>query len=65
MGLTAALVFANLGSAYGCAKSGIGVVSMGVLRSDLVFKSLIPVIMSGILGIYGLIVAVILSGKSK
>jgi V-type H+-transporting ATPase proteolipid subunit len=28
-------------------------------------KSLIPVVMAGILGIYGMIVAVILSQKSK
>ena len=65
MGLTAGLVFANLGAAYGTAKSGVGIASIGVLRSDLVFKSLIPIIMAGILAIYGLIVAVILSGKSK
>lgn len=65
MGLTAALVFSNLGAAYGTAKSGVGICSMGVLRSDLIFKSLIPVVMAGILGIYGLIVSVILQGKSK
>lgn len=65
MGVTAALVFSNLGAAYGTAKSGVGIASIGVLRSDLVFKSLIPVVMAGILGIYGLIVAVILQGKSK
>ena len=38
---------------------------MGVLRPELIFKSLIPIIMAGILGVYGLIVAVILQGKSK
>jgi len=65
MGVTTALVFSNLGAAYGTAKSGVGIASIGVLRSDLVFKSLIPVVMAGILGIYGLIVAVILQGKSK
>jgi len=63
MGVTTALVFSNLGAAYGTAKSGVGIASIGVLRSDLVFKSLIPVVMAGILGIYGLIVAVILQGK--
>jgi len=61
--VTTALVFSNLGAAYGTAKSGVGIASIGVLRSDLVFKSLIPVVMAGILGIYGLIVAVILQGK--
>lgn len=63
MGLAAALVFANLGAAYGTAKSGVGICVISVLRSDLMFKSLIPGIMAGILGIYGLIVAVIYSGK--
>jgi len=63
MGLTSALVFSNLGAAYGTAKSGVGIASIGVLKSELVFKSLIPVVMAGILGIYGLIVAVILQSK--
>ena len=65
MGVTSALVFCNLGAAYGTAKSGVGICSMGVLRPELIFKSLIPIIMAGILGVYGLIVAVILQGKSK
>ena len=60
MGVASALSFASLGSAYGTAKSGVGVCSMGVLKSDLIMKSTLPVIMSGILGIYGLIVSVIL-----
>ena len=63
MGLASALVFANLGAAYGTAKSGVGICSIGVLRNDLIFKSLIPGIMAGILGIYGLIVAVIIQGS--
>jgi len=59
MGIASALVFANLGAAYGTAKSGVGICSIGVMRPELVFKSLIPGIMAGILGIYGLIVSVI------
>jgi V-type H+-transporting ATPase proteolipid subunit len=65
MGVTCALVFANLGAAYGTAKSGVGISSMGVLRPDLIIKSVIPVVMAGILGIYGLIVSVILIQKSN
>lgn len=60
-GIAAAMVFANLGSAYGTAKTGVGICSMGVLRHELIFKSVVPVIMAGILGIYGLIVSVILN----
>merc|ERR1711974_146635 len=59
MGVASALVFANLGASYGTAKSGVGISSMGVLKPELVMKSIIPVIMAGILGIYGLIVSVI------
>ena len=62
-GVCLALSFANLGAAYGTAKSGIGISTMGVLKPDLIVKSLVPVIMAGILGIYGLIVSVILLQK--
>lgn len=34
---------------------------MGVMRPDMVIKSIVPVVMAGILGIYGLIIAVIIS----
>jgi len=36
---------------------------MGVMNPGLVMKNIIPVIMAGVLGIYGLIVAVILIGE--
>eukprot|EP00929_Paragymnodinium_shiwhaense_P024571 TRINITY_DN15075_c0_g1_i1.p2 TRINITY_DN15075_c0_g1~~TRINITY_DN15075_c0_g1_i1.p2 ORF type:complete len:172 (+),score=37.30 TRINITY_DN15075_c0_g1_i1:119-634(+) len=65
MGVTAAIVFANLGAAYGTAKSGVGISCMGVMRPDMVMRSIIPVVMAGVLGIYGLITAVIINGKIK
>ena len=37
---------------------------MGVLKPDLILKSIVPIVMAGILGIYGLIIAVILLQKS-
>jgi len=61
MGLTSAIVFANLGAAYGTAKSGVGIAAMGVMRPDLIMRSIIPVVMAGVLGIYGLITAVIIN----
>ena len=64
-GIASALVFANLGAAYGTYKSGVGICHLGVLRPDKIIKSVIPVIMAGILGIYGLIVAVILNQKIR
>ena len=63
MGIASALVFANLGAAYGTYKSGVGICHLGILRPDKIIKSVIPVIMAGILGIYGLIVAVIINQK--
>ena len=38
MGVASALVFANLGAAYGTAKSGVGIASLGVIDSSKVFK---------------------------
>lgn len=63
MGVTSALVFANIGAAYGTAKSGVGISSMGVMNPGLVMRNIIPVVMAGVLGIYGLIVAVIIQGS--
>ena len=38
---------------------------MGIRKPEIIIKSVIPVIMAGILGIYGLIVAVILNQNIK
>lgn len=65
IGVASALIFANLGAAYGSAKAGVGICSMGVLKPDLIMKSVVPVVMAGILGIYGMIVAVIIVQKSN
>jgi ATP synthase proteolipid subunit len=54
----------DLGSAYGTAKSGVGIASMGVMNHDKVMKNIIPVVMAGILGIYGLIISVIIVQNS-
>ena len=65
MGSASALCFANIGAAYGTAKSGVGILTMGISKPEIIIKSVIPVIMAGILGIYGLIVAVILKQNIK
>ena len=54
--------YLDFGAAYGTAKAGYGICLVGIRKPELVYKSLIPVIMAGILGIYGLIVCVILKG---
>ncbi|VDN91670.1 unnamed protein product [Brugia pahangi] len=63
MGAASAQIFTVLGAAYGTAKSAVGISSMGVMRPELIMKSVIPVIMAGIIGIYGLVVAMVLKGK--
>ena len=57
------LVFANIGAAYGTAKSGVGICAMGIMKPGSIIKGVIPVIMAGILGLYGIIVSVILAQK--
>ena len=54
---------ADFGAAYGTAKAGTGISSISIWRPGVVMKSLIPVVMAGILGIYGMIVAVIISQR--
>ncbi|CAC9503008.1 putative vacuolar type h+ ATPase subunit [Leishmania infantum JPCM5] len=63
MGAAAALVFANLGSAYGAAKSGVGVAYLGLTSPEKIMRGIVPVVMAGILGIYGLIIAVIINNN--
>lgn len=55
----------DLGAAYGTAKSGVGVSSVGVMRPDLIMRSILPVIMAGILGIYGLIISIVITSVSE
>ncbi|XP_064318316.1 V-type proton ATPase 16 kDa proteolipid subunit c isoform X1 [Phalacrocorax carbo] len=54
-------VFGALGAAYGTAKSGTGIAAMSVMRPELIMKSIIPVVMAGIIAIYGLVVAVLIA----
>jgi V-type H+-transporting ATPase proteolipid subunit len=39
--------------------------ALGITCPDLVMKNVIPVIMAGVLGIYGLIVSIIIAGKVR
>merc|ERR1711956_51679 len=63
MGATSAMVFSAMGAAYGTAKSGTGIAAMSVMRPELIMKSIIPVVMAGIIAIYGVVVAVLISGQ--
>ncbi|KAL1733532.1 hypothetical protein EV714DRAFT_204576 [Schizophyllum commune] len=66
MGCTSAIVFTctlTPARSYGTAKSGVGISAMSVLRPDLMMKCVVPVIMAGIIAIYGLVVSVLISGN--
>ncbi|XP_054164472.1 V-type proton ATPase 16 kDa proteolipid subunit c-like [Oppia nitens] len=65
MGSASAMVFSALGAAYGTAKSGTGIAAMAVMRPELIMKSIIPVVMAGIIAIYGLVVAALIANKLK
>lgn len=63
MGAASAMVFSALGAAYGTAKSGTGIAAMSVMRPELIMKSIIPVVMAGIIAIYGLVVAALIANS--
>ncbi|KAH8375743.1 hypothetical protein KR093_008384 [Drosophila rubida] len=62
MGVSAAMVLSSFGAAYGTAVSGTGIAATAVMRPELIMKSIIPIVMAGIIAIYGLVVAVLISG---
>ncbi|TPX10638.1 uncharacterized protein E0L32_008372 [Thyridium curvatum] len=60
-GIAAAMVFGCIGAAYGTAKAGIGIAGVATFRPDLIMKSLIPIVMSGIIAVYALVVSVLIA----
>ncbi|KZT51495.1 vacuolar ATP synthase 16 kDa proteolipid subunit [Calocera cornea HHB12733] len=63
VGCTAAISLCALGASYGTAKAGVGIASMGVLRPDLMIRASVPVVMAGIIGIYGFVVAAVIASS--
>lgn len=63
MGAAFCIIFANWGAAWGTWKSGMGLCKMAVGYPGGIVKNLIAIIMAGVLGIYGLIVAIIIGGS--
>ena len=57
--------FSAMGAAYGTAKSGVGIAAMAIMKPERIMKSVIPIIMAGIVAIYGVVVAVLISQKTK
>ncbi|KAG7009398.1 V-type proton ATPase 16 kda proteolipid subunit 2 [Physcia stellaris] len=64
-GIAFAMIFGCAGAAYGTAKSGIGISGVGTFRPDLIMKSLIPVVMAGIIAVYSLVISVLIAGDVK
>ena len=62
-GAGSAMMLSALGAAFGTAKSGAGIAGMGTFRPDLIMKSLIPVVMAGIIAVYGLVVSVLIASN--
>ncbi|KAK1971967.1 V-type proton ATPase proteolipid subunit 2 [Colletotrichum eremochloae] len=60
-GIAAAMIFGCIGAAFGTAKSGIGIAGVGTFRPDLIMKCLIPVVMSGIIAVYSLVISVLIA----
>ncbi|KAL4837831.1 hypothetical protein H8958_012865 [Nasalis larvatus] len=63
MGASAAMVCSAPRAAYGTVKSGAGIAAMSLMRLELIMKSIIPVVMAGIIAIYGLVVAVLIASS--
>lgn len=63
MGAAAAMVFTAMGAAYGTAKSSTAISACAVLRPDAIMKSMVPVVMAGIVAIYGMVVSVLIVGQ--
>ena len=61
LGVAFALSLTSIGSAVGTYKSAIGLFTVCAVHPELVFKCILPIIMAGIVGIYGLVTAVIIA----
>ncbi|KAG6910672.1 hypothetical protein DXG01_008716 [Tephrocybe rancida] len=80
-GVASAMVLSTVGAAFGTAKAGIGIAGLGSFKPELIMKvcpfhvqlpstmasdnSLIPVVMSGIIAVYGLVVSVLIAGALR
>ena len=62
---TASCIVAALGACYGTAKSGAAISAIGIQRPDLVMKNIIPVVMAGIIAIYGLVISILIITNLK
>lgn len=64
-GICIGVVLACAGSAFGTAKCGIGLASASVINKTVIVRGLIAPIMAGIIGIYGLVFAIVILDSIK
>jgi V-type H+-transporting ATPase 16kDa proteolipid subunit len=53
----------DVGAAMGTARAGVGIMQSGIKSPDLVWRNLIPIVMAGVNGIYGLITSIVVLGS--
>ncbi|CAF3518441.1 unnamed protein product [Fusarium graminearum] len=51
----------SIGAAYRTAKSGISIIGVSTFQPDILLRCIIPVIMSGIIAVYSLVIAVLIA----
>jgi len=61
LGVASAAILSNWGSAIGTWKAGVSIMHTGIRHPSSIMKNVIPIVMAGVIGIYGLIIAVILA----
>mmetsp|Transcript_20924 Transcript_20924/g.43079 ORF Transcript_20924/g.43079 Transcript_20924/m.43079 type:complete len:199 (-) Transcript_20924:124-720(-) len=61
LGASGCMVLSSWGSAWGTWRAGLGVCHMGIDHPKGIIKNIVPIVMAGVLGIYGLIVSVIIT----
>jgi len=61
MGASVCMILSSWGSAWGTWRAGLGVCHMGIDHPAGIIKNIVPIVMAGVLGIYGLIVSVIIT----
>ena len=53
----------DVGAAMGTARAGVGIMQSGIHSPELVWRNLIPIVMAGVNGIYGLITSIVILGS--
>jgi V-type H+-transporting ATPase 16kDa proteolipid subunit len=57
------VLFLDVGAAIGTARAGAGIMQSGIKSPELVWRNLIPIVMAGVNGIYGLITSIVILGS--